>query len=86
MSAIIHVYFKQRNVYNIYMCITNNEQFNERAQDCPWQGMKLSTASLQDSVTQLQEGSDLQIAFLILSLILAISTLSLLISVGFESI
>lgn len=68
------------------MCKTNNEQFNERTQDCPWQGTKLSTASLQGSVTQLQEGYDLQIAFLILGLILAISTLSLLISVGFESI
>lgn len=44
------------------MCIINNDQFNEKAQDCPWQGMRIATASLQGSVTQLQERSDLQIA------------------------
>lgn len=83
---VLYMFILNREMYNIYMCITKNEQFNERAQGCSWQGMKLSTASLEGSMTQLQEGSDLQISFLIMGLILAISTLSLLISVGFESI
>lgn len=49
-------------------------------------GTRPSTAALQGSVTQLQEGSDLQIASLPLGLILAMRTLNLLISIGFEGI